>query len=120
MKIKLNQCYDDWFTIVRTEHDGKDWLEQVGPNSHQFMQSERLSPEACIEGPADEMIAIARAIKARRSVSFERCAVRFEDDGVHFCSPRHSQHDGVVTIEEADEFADQVIVELATDNEESK
>ena len=40
--------------------------------------------------------------------------------GVHFWSPRNSQHDGVVTIEEADEFADQVLVELATDNEEEK
>lgn len=120
MRIKLNQCYDDWFTIIRAEHDGKDWLEQVGPNSQRFMRSERLSPEACIEGPADEMIAIASAIKARRSASFGRCAVRFEDDGVHFWSPRNSQHDGVVTIEEADEFADQVLVELATDNEKSK
>ena len=120
MKIKLNQCYDDWFTIIRAEHDGKEWLEQVGPNSHQFMRSERLSPEACIEGSADEMLDIARAIKARRGASFGRCAVHFEDDGVHFWSPRNSQHDGVVTIEEADEFADQVIVKLATDNEKSK
>lgn len=116
MRIRLNKCdaLEDWFAIVRSEHDGREWMERIGPNSSRLMCSERLSPEACIEGSAAEMLAIAHAIKAERSEAFTRCAVRFENDGVHFWSPRNSRHDGVVTIDEANEFADQVLAELAS------
>ena len=114
MKIKLNHCDDlgDWYTIVRAEHDGREWMEETGPNSSRFMMSERLSPEACIEGPAEHMLALAMAIKKRKSVSFKRCAVHFASDGAHFSSPKNSERDAVVPVECADEFAAQVLAEL--------
>lgn len=119
MKIKLKKCdgLDDWYTIVRAEHDGRAWSEQVGGNSYQWMMSERLTPDACIEGNSSEMVAIANAIKARGSESFKRCSVHFEDDGVHFCSPRNSSVDAVISIEDADEFAFKVLQLLHTENE---
>jgi hypothetical protein len=62
MKIKLNKSehMDDWYTIVRAEHDGREWPEQVGPNCFSWMMSERLVPNACIEGDSYEMLAIAK------------------------------------------------------------
>jgi hypothetical protein len=113
MKIKLNRIDDDdWFTIVRVEHDGKCWMEQTGKNSFRYMCSERLSPEACIEGTAYEMVALAHAIKNQGMVSFKRCAVHFEEDGVHLRSPKNSERDAVVTREEASDLADQILTEL--------
>ncbi len=114
MKIRLHQSEDleDWYTIVRAEHNGREWLERTGPNSRRFMSSERLSPEACIEGPADHMIELAHAIRDRTSVSFKRCAVHFENDGAHFSSPKNSQRDAVVSVEEADELAAQIFAKL--------
>lgn len=113
MKIVLNKSdvLDDWYTIIRAEHDGHTWLQPVRGGGFQYMCSERIS-DACVEGTAEEMIAIANAIKSRENVEFRRCEVRFEDDGVHFSSPRNSMEDGVTTIEEADEFAEQVLREL--------
>jgi len=114
MKIVLNHCEDlgDWYTIVRAEHDSKEWMEKTGPNCSRFMCSERLSPEACIEGDAGEMLALAQAIKRQGAARFKRCAVHFEADGVHFCSPKNSERDAVVTVEEANELADQILAEL--------
>lgn len=114
MKIKLNhvEALGDWYTIVRAEHDGREWMEHTGPNSSRFMCSERLSPEACIEGDAYEMLAVAEAIKKRSSVSFKRVAVSFEADGAHFSSPKNSRRDAVVTVEEADDLAAQIRTEL--------
>ena len=114
MKIVLNKSkhLPDWFTIIRAEHDGREWLEKTAPNCSQLMLSERLSPEACIEGHAQEMIELALAIKHRDSVSFKRCAVHFEPDGAHFCSPKNSKKDAVVSVEEADALANQIFAEL--------
>lgn len=114
MKIVLNKCdsLDDWYTIIRAEHDGRSWNEKVGKNTYSHRSSERLSPEACIEGDSYQMIALAKAIKHRETISFKRCAVSFEDDGVHFWSPKNSKHDGVVTIEEADALAAQILAEV--------
>lgn len=114
MKIVLRKSehIDDWYTIVRAEHDGLEWIEHTGPNSMRFMCSERLSPEACIEGNADEMLAMANAIRSRKAVLFKRCAVHFERDGAHFSSPKNSERDAVVPVEDADEFASQVQDEL--------
>lgn len=114
MKIVLSKSehMDDWYAIVRAEHDGREWMEETKPNCSRFMMSERLSPEACIEGPAEHMIALARAIQKRGSVSFKRCEVHFEADGAHFSSPKNSERDAVVPVEHADEFAAQVLAEL--------
>lgn len=118
MKIRLNHCdyMGDWYTIVRAEHDGMEWIERTGPNSSRFMCSERLSPEACIEGDSSDMLAVASAIKSRGAVSFNRVAVHFEPDGAHFSSPKNSERDAIVSVEEADELANQIIAEL-TPNE---
>lgn len=114
MKIKLHHCENlgDWYTIIRTEHDGRKWMERTSPNSQRLMMSERLSPEASIEGNGAEMLELAHAIKRRGMARFKRCSVHFESDGAHFSSPRNSERDVVVPVECADEFAAQVLAEL--------
>ena len=114
MKIRLKHeaGLGDWYTIVRAEHDGREWMERIGPNAQRFMTSERLSPEACIEGDREQMLEIAAAIQKREWLCFKRVAVRFEADGAHFYSPKNSEHDGVVTLAEADELAAQILAEL--------
>lgn len=111
--LKKSNALRDWFTIVRAEHDGRKWEEQIGPNSFQHMTSERLTPNACIEGSSIEMISLAIAIKARGSASFKRCAVHCEADGVHFYSPKNSTEDAVVSVDDAEDFAEQVLDKLS-------
>jgi hypothetical protein len=111
MKIVMekSEWVDDWYLIVKVEHDGEQWMEKTGPNTYQMMCSERIS-DADIEGSEKEMLQIAEGILNRSNVmGLRRCAVRFESDGVHFWSPRNSRVDGVVSIEEADELAGQII-----------
>lgn len=110
MKIVMrkSEWLDDWYLIVKAEHDGRVWEEGVAPSVLKFMKSERIS-DACVEGSEEEMLWIATPIIARKEYEFCRCAVRFEPDGVHFWSPRNSRVDGVVSIEEADELANQII-----------
>lgn len=110
--LKKSEDLDDWYTIVRAEHDGKYWMDKTEPNIMRFMCSERLSPEACIEGPGKHMIALATAIRNRGIASFKRCAVHFESDGVHFHSPRNSVRDAIVTVEDADGLAEHIFAEL--------
>lgn len=119
MNIKLKRCehMGDWYTIIRAKHDGKEWMDQTSPNSYRFMSSERLTPEACIEGNTDEMLEVAKAIKKRGSVSFKRVSVHFENDGVHFCSPKNSERDAIVTVEEANELAAQIFAKLTPNAE---
>ena len=69
MRIKLNKCSGDWYTIIRAEHDGKSWFEKTGPGSTRFMSSERLTPEACIEDAK-------RAVEAK---AFEQWMQRGKD-----------------------------------------
>jgi len=116
MKImmKKSEWLDDWYLIVKAEHDGREWIEKTGSNSSHFMCSERIS-DACVEGDMHEMLTIARAIRVRQRSIFGRCAVAFWSDGVHFWSPRNSSEDGVVSIEEADELADQIFQYFAND-----
>lgn len=115
--IRKSEHLPDWYLIVRAEHDNKTWVEVID-YIHYHMKSERLSPEACIEGDSSEMIDIAKAIKSRTSASAKRVAVSFEDDGVHLYSPKNSQHHGIVTIEEADDLADQILAEFIKENKE--
>jgi hypothetical protein len=121
MKIVMEKAegFDDWYLIVKAEHDGRVWLEKTGPNSSRFMMSERIS-DACVEGGEEEMVCIAEGIKARECRRFTRCAVAFHPDGVHFWSPRNSKEDGVVTVEEADELADQILMYFTNDEEGKK
>lgn len=112
MRLILKYDIDDWYTIEKAEHENRTRIKQIGKNSFSFMDSARIS-NACVEGTGEEMIAIARAIENRTGVAFKRCAVFFADDGVHFWSPRNSRTDGVVTVEEADDLAKQILATLA-------
>ena len=110
MKIVMrkSEWRDDWYLIVKAEHDGRVWKERVEPNVLKLMKSERIS-DTCVEGNKEDMLQIADAINWRSHAYCERCAVAFRSDGVHFWSPRNSRVDGVVSIEEADELAGQII-----------
>lgn len=109
IKLKVCDCIDDWYKVVRSEHDGREWMEQVGKNSYQFMMSERLSSEACIEGCSCEIITIAKAILKGNDCSFKRIAVKFEQDGVHMYSPKNSRKDAIISTDDAVEFAKEVL-----------
>lgn len=115
MKIVLQKsdCLDDWYTVERAEHEGRTWLERTGPNSMRFMDSARIS-DACVEGTAEEMAELAKAIKARGAASFNRCAVRVVGDSAYFRSPRNGTRDAQVPLADADEFAEQTLSALAT------
>lgn len=110
MKLTLTKhdAMGDWYLIERAEHDGREWLEQTGPNIVTAMRSSRFS-DADVEGVAIEMKAIAEAIEKRGGASFKRCAVGVGPYGkVEFWSPRNSQKPGVVTLAEADDLARQI------------
>lgn len=114
MKLTLVKCegMDDWYTIERAEHDGREWLESTGPNTKSFMRSARIS-DACVEGYSSEMLALAEAIEKRECESFKRCAVDATSDRVEFWSPRNSQRPGIASWAEADELAALIRTTLA-------
>lgn len=114
MKLKLNHCdsLGDWYTIERAEHDGREWDEEVEEDCYRFMMSARLSPEACIEGDSREMRVVAHAIERRGSASFKRIAVRFESGEFYFRSPKNSDHEVAIPVEDADDLAAQIFAEL--------
>lgn len=104
----------DYFVIVREKHDGRTWLETRecdGYTCSQFMSSERLVPDACIEGPLDHATALALAIKARTSAHFKRCAVQVNDDRVLLWSPKNSSTYAEVPLSVADAMADAFLQE---------
>lgn len=113
MKIVLKKSnnLEDWYTIECAQHENRQWLEPTGPNSMQLMYSGRIS-DACVEGTAAEMIELAKAIKARGSASFKRCAVRVDGERAYFRNPRSSERDAEVPLADADEFADRALTEL--------
>ena len=106
-KITLvkNDELDDWYTIEKSNHEHKVWFEELDGGLN-FMHSGRIS-DACVEGNGKEMLAIADAIRSRKSVCFRRCAVRIDGDSAYFWSPRNSTREAKIPIENADEFARQ-------------
>ncbi len=94
---------DNWYTIELAEHENKRWEE---PTKYGFklMYSGRIS-NACVEGTAEEMLAIAEAIEKRSRVSFKRCSVVIDNNSAYFMSPRNSSTSGFCTLAEADELA---------------
>lgn len=98
---------DDWWTIERAEHDGREWLENIGPNAMALRCSSRIS-DADVEGYSTEMHALADAIEARGSESFKRCAVEVKGDVVEFSSPRNSRRSGSCSLEEADRLVTKI------------
>lgn len=103
---------DDWYCIERAEHDGREWLEKVGPNGFALRYSGRIS-DADVEGTGVEMLAIADAIEARSFVRFKRCAVDARKNPVEFESPRNSERAGTCSLAEADELAKEIRSKLA-------
>lgn len=67
---------------------------------------------ADIEGTAEDMLAIVRAIKARSSESRRRCAVDASGGEVSLWSPRNSTVRTHATLAEGDALADQIIAKL--------
>lgn len=109
MKLTIQKCeaMQDWYTIERAEHDGRQWLENIGPNAMALRDSSRFS-DADVEGYASEMLAIADAIERKSDVEFRRCAVDATKDPVKFWSPRNSQTDGACSYAEAADLAAQI------------
>ena len=111
MKLKLvkSDILDDWYTIERAEHDGKEWWEKTGPDSSSFRMSCRIG-DACVEGTRTEMLAIAKAILSGEFKSFRRCAVCPVADGYEFYSPRNTADPGpTIPYESAKDLAIEIL-----------
>lgn len=109
LKLRKSEYLDDWYLIERAEHDGRTWWEhdEFGAS---YMCDSRLG-NADIEGPLHEIVEVAKAVKERKSISFRRCAVMFDGNNFFFSSPRNSEEETLVpvSIEDADELADEVL-----------
>lgn len=105
--MRKSDFLDDWYLIERTEHDKRQWMEQIDTNAFALRCSSRIS-DADIEGSASEMRAIAEAIEKREYVSFKRCAVDAREELVKFWSPRNSQEPGTTSYAEALVLAEQI------------
>lgn len=101
-----SEVMSDWWCIERAEHDGREWLEEADGYST-FMRSARIS-DADVEGTAEEMVEIARAIRQRGSYSAKRCAVDARGERVLFWSPRNSRVTASISREAAEDLATQI------------
>lgn len=104
--LKKSENLDDWYTIELAEHENKYWSEPTEYGST-LMYSGRIS-DACVEGSAAEMLAIADAIDQHKRVSFKRCAVNYNYNNVEFYSPRNSKKPGSCSHAEASELATKI------------
>ncbi len=113
IKLVKAECLDNWYTIEWAEHDGRAWFEPTEYGGESLHMSCRIS-DACVEGSAEEMIEIAKAIQKRGTVSFRRCAILTDINigTVEFWSPRNSDKHGIVTQLAADNLAEQILREL--------
>lgn len=95
----------DWWVIERASYSGDPYLERIGENAMALRDPARIS-DADVEGTAEEMREIAKAIRARTGYRAKRCAVKVDDgNDVRFWSPRNSQRDGATDLASADELA---------------
>lgn len=77
---------------------------------------EGINTDACIEGTAEEMLQIAKAIENRGRESFRRCAVNVNGNDAILYSPRNSEYPGTCSLIEADDLVKQIRL-LLTDGE---
>lgn len=99
-----SECIPDWYCIEWSEHDGREWWEQTGPNSSSFRRSARVS-DAEVEGTKAEMIEIAKAIAEKGTAEFKRCAVDATDpNSIKLWSPRNSREPATVTYDNCCRF----------------
>jgi len=106
LTIRKAEEIDNWYVIERAEHDGRGWFEPTEYGSR-WMTSARFS-DADVEGPAEEMLGIAAAIRRRGHAEFRRCSVFIEGERAVFDSPRNSTASGECTLAEADDLATQI------------
>lgn len=109
MKLIFVWCehMGDWYCIERAKHDGVSGFIRAGKCMSYWSSS--WIGDADVEGPAEHMRSIARAIRARRDEAHKRCAVSFCDDGVYFYSPRNTiNRGGPFKLAEADDLASQI------------
>ena len=113
IKLVKSEWLDDWYTIERASHANVHGVEQRDGYSA-LIYSGRVS-DACVEGSAEEMVEIAKAIRARGRYSAKRCAVAIDGASAQFWSPRNSMSDdaGRTTLAAADALAAQIEIDLA-------
>jgi len=89
-------------TLRKSEHLG-DWYVIERRNGGDVS-------DACVEGTAAEMLAIAATIAARGYFGARRCAVEFSDGAFTFWSPRNSTGGGNDAIhpDDADDLAREI------------
>ena len=85
-----NEDMGDWYCIEWAHHDGRSGLRAEEAGCYSFWHSGRVS-DADVEGYAEHMRGIAKAIRERGFYSAKRCCVEVHDDGrVELHSPRNS------------------------------
>lgn len=118
MKILLNKVedMDDWYTIIRAEHDGREWIERISENHSAFRSSERLADDgsACIEGSSYEMLNVASAIERKIAAYFKRIAVAYSEknNGFYFWSPKNSKEKVLISLEDSEDLMRQIYEKL--------
>lgn len=80
-----------WYTLERRDHTNERVTVRTEYGSA-LTYSGRIVPDlmSCVEGTANEWLAIADAIERGASESFRSCEAIRTDDGYAFCSPRNS------------------------------
>ena len=87
------------------------WLEPLDGGGMALMCSSRIG-NADIEGSADEMRELAKAILADGSYAAKRCGVEHQPDGFQLWSPRNSTTYTLVTHQRARDLAQQILIQL--------
>lgn len=113
MKLTVrNDEATETYVIERSEHDGRGWWDRT-PFGRQWCKSSRICGNggfsADIEGSAEEMREIARAIRGRSEYGANRCYVDARWEPVRFGSPRNDNgRKGEASLEEANDLAWQI------------
>jgi hypothetical protein len=119
VKLTLRRDGDDWFLIEKAEHEHEQRNVRNQEGGSSWWSSAWIT-DAGIEGDAEEMAEIAKAVEKGSRVSFKRCAVECRDNEVEFWSPKNSRNmgfdnppRGIVSKEEAKELAKEIREKLA-------
>ena len=116
IRCTVRKSEGNWWVIERADHDGRVWYEEQevkiggGPCTCRIIKcSSRLGNlMADIEGNGAEMLDIASAIEAKRSVHYTRCEAVWTKDGVLLSSPRNSDEQTLITHKCAMELAKEI------------
>lgn len=118
--VVLRKIDTDWYTIERAEHENRHWMERVQDDdigSYTALRYSGRISDADVEGTAEEMRGIAKAIRERRAYcNARRCAVDAtgnEVGTVVFYSPRNSMRHAHVSRAAAEKLAQQIESELS-------